>query len=163
MATPYSKIIKPFLSLVEKEREFFKYFGLTDSQAMELAEQRSLSYMDEAIAHFALMCELEFDIFDKNDLEKTFNSDITEGEILIIASLMYERHLRRDFSKLKLMNRDYTSAELKVFDPTGARESFMRMYTQVCAENEVLLDAYRSKDRDTGRFKSVPYSAYDEE
>lgn len=163
MATPYSKIIDPFLSLVEKEREFFNYFGYTDEQAISLAEQRSLSYMNEAIARFALSCELEFDIFDKNDLEKTFNPDLTEGEILIIASLMYERHLRRDFSKLKLMNRDYTSAELRVFDPTGARESFMKMYTQVCAENEALLNTYQSKDRDTGRFKSVPYSAYDEE
>ena len=48
MATPYSVLIERFYRRIEKDRDFFNYFEMSDGEALSLAKNRALGYLDEA-------------------------------------------------------------------------------------------------------------------
>ena len=162
MGTPYSVLIDRFYRRIEKDRDFFNYFGLTEEEAFALAKKRSLGYLEEAVALIILKCMPQVDFSNRDDELEQFNFDLNDGEKLLISSLMYQYYLDRDISYLKVLNVNYTSTELRVFDPSNARSTFLEMYQFVYKQNEALMDAYKSTDRSTGMFKQVNFSAYDE-
>lgn len=163
MGTSYQTILDAFYHRIEKDKEFFNYFNLTDAEALALAKQRALSYMDEALARITFECQPSVDFSDRNDTSETFGFDLSKIEIFLISSLMYQSHLERDITYLKTLNVNYTSTDLRVFDPSNARSTFMDMYKSVCDQNEALMDKYKNLDRDTGTYKVVDFNAYDDE
>jgi len=163
MSTLYSTIIDSFLIRVEKDMDFFKYFNLTDFEALVLAQKRARGYLEEAIGKLTLKCSPEVDFYDTDDDLEQFNFDLTGREKFLLVSLMYEMYLGRDIACLKTLNVNFTPSELKVFDPTGARNSFMDMYKFVCAQNEELIDDYKNQHRETGTYKSIDYGSYEDE
>lgn len=160
MATPFSVPIDAFLKRVEKDRDFFSYFGVSEEAAMALAEQRANNYLHEAVGRLYLECSPAVDFSDIDEDAKTFNFDWTLGEVLLISSLMYEYYLDRDIAYLKLQNVNYTATDLRVLDPSNARKTFMEMYNAVCAANEKRLDDYRSRDRLTGKLIGIDYDVH---
>lgn len=76
---------------------------------------------------------------------------------------MYEQYLFRDFSYLKTLNVNYTPTEMRVFDPSNARATFLNIYNTVCATNEKYIDIYKNSDRTTGALKSINFASYDSE
>lgn len=163
MATPYSDIINAFLRRIELDRQFFQYLHLSPGQANEIALERSKGLMDEAIGIFISKCPPQVDFGDRDNDAEQFNFDLTISEKYLISSLMYQQYLERDIAKLKRWNVDYTPTELRVFDPSNARSTFMSMFEYVCTQNEQLMDDYRSKDRETGQYLSIDFAAYDED
>lgn len=161
MGTKYSVLIDLFFKRIEKDKSFFRYFELDDISAMELAENRANTYLQEAVGRLMLQGKPTVDFSDRNDTDGYFNFDLTDTEKLILPSLMYESYLDRDVPLLKLMNVNYTPTEMRVFDPTGARNSFMNMYKQVQEANAVLIDNYKNTDRLTGEYRSFEFSKYD--
>lgn len=160
MATPYSEVINAFLRRIELDRKFFQYLHMSAGQANELALARSMGLMNEALGIIALRCPNKADFDDRDD--EQFNFDLTTSEKYLISSLMYQQYLERDIAKIKSLNVNYTPTELRVFDPSNARSTFMSMFEYVCTQNEYLLDEYRSRDRDNGEYTSIDYSLYDE-
>jgi len=162
MGTSYQTIIDAFYRRIEKDREFFNYFNLTDAEALALAKERSLSYMDEALARITLECQPSVDFSNRDDTTEIFGFNLSKTEIFLVSSLMYQSHLERDITYLKTLNVNYTSTELRVFDPSNARSTFMDMYRTVCDQNETLMDKYKNIDRVTGTYKTVNFNAYDD-
>lgn len=163
MGTAYQTILDAFYHRIEKDKEFFNYFNLTDAEALALAKERSLSYMDEALARITFECQPSVDFSDRDDANESFGFTLSKIEIFLVSSLMYQSHLERDIAYLKTINVNYTSTDLRVFDPSNARSTFMDMYKSVCDQNEALMDKYKNLDRATGTYKTVDFNAYDDE
>lgn len=163
MATSFSKPIQRFFRFIEEDREFFDYYHLSDSEALDIATTRARAYLQDAIDRVMLEGNPDIDFADYDDVAWSFHEDLTSREIYLLASLMYERYLFKDIAKLKIWSVNYTSKELTVFSPSEARNSFKNLYDTVCKRNELLLDSYRNTERMTGAFKGIDYASYDEE
>lgn len=163
MATSYSVPINEFFSRVEKDKDFFQYFNLSDGEAMELANKRAEIYLFEACAKIMMMCQPTVNFSNRDDDLRQFNFDLTPSEILLISSLMYEFYLDRDVSYIKLQSVNYAPTALRVFDPSNARSTFLALYNFVHAQNETLIDVYKNTDRLTGTYNSINFAAYEED
>lgn len=163
MATSFELPINRFFARIEEDREFFQYYNLSDTAAFQLAQRRATNYLHNAIDKMMLEGMPEIDLSDIDEAAAEFNADLTSREVYILASLMYEFYLEKDIAKLKTYNVNYTATNLKVFDPSNARSTFQSLYDGVVEKNRLLLDQYRNTDRLTGAYKSINYSAYNEE
>lgn len=163
MATSFECPINRFFDRIEEDREFFQYYNLSDAAALQLAQSRATNYLHNAIDKMMIDGMPEVDFTDYDETAAEFNFDLTSREIFILASLMYEFYLEKDIAKLKTYNVNYTSTDLKVFDPSNARSTFQELYDGVLARNEHLLDQYRNTNRLTGAFKTINYAAYNDE
>lgn len=160
MGTSIETPIKLFLRRVEEDKKFFNYYNLMPFEAMDLAKQRAEHFLEEAIYRITIECQLEVD-FTKRDAEGNFTFEWTAQEKCLIPSLMYEVYLSRTFAYLKDLNVNFTSSELKVFDPSNARKSFLELYNKVKEENEHLIARYRDTERSDGSYKTVNFATYD--
>lgn len=163
MATSFELPINRFFARIEEDREFFQYYNLSDTAAFQLAQTRAKNYLHNAIDKMMMEGMPEIDFSDVDETVAEFNVDLTSREVFILASLMYEFYLEKDIAKLKTYNVNYTSTNLKVFDPSNARSTFQSLYDGVVAKNQLLLDQYRNTDRLTGAYKTIDYAAYDDE
>lgn len=163
MNTPFSVLIEAFFRRVEADRSFFNYINLDDDEALELAENRAGAYLTEACATIMLECQPTVDFFDVNNNEQCFNFELNGKEIFLIASLMYEMYLDRDIAKLKTLSVNYTSTDLRVFDPSNARKTFATLYNIVCDRNQELKNTYGETVRDTGKYIEINFAQYDGE
>jgi len=120
---------------------------------------RCMNFLDEAINRLIIEATPSVDFTDRTD--EQFNFDLTNSELVIIPSLMYEQYLFRDFSYLKTLNVNYTPTEMRVFDPSNARLTFLDIYNTVCRNNEKYLDIYKNSNRLTGALKSINFADYD--
>lgn len=163
MATPYSVPVEAFFRRIEEDRGFFNYFGLTEHDAMALANNRAAQYMRESCARIMMECPNGADFTDYDDVLQQLNEDLNKKEILLLSSLMYEMYLDRLVAKLAKASTNYVPSELRVFSTEGDRRSFMEMYNAVVLSNAQLLDWYRNTDRGTGKYVGIDFAAYDEE
>ena len=69
-------------------------------------------------------------------------------------------YLFRDVAKLKSYETNFTPKDLTVFSSSESRKSFMTMYNDIVSKNLNMIDAYNSKDRLTGKRKTVDYTQY---
>ncbi len=162
MSTTISVTIEAFLKRVEKDRDFFNYINLSDADSMELALRRAGNYLNEAVSKLSIAGCNHIDLTDIDETLAVFNEDLTRNEIFLIASMMYEFHLDRDISKLKTLSVNFTSTDLRVFDPSNARSTFIEMFKAVRDENKSLIDDYKNTDRETGKFLGIDYAQYDD-
>ena len=160
MATAFSVPIEAFFLRVEADRSFFNYLNLTDVQALELATQRATGYLHEACAKILFEAPSGSDFSNYDDEAETFGFDLTKREIFLLASLMYEMYMSRDIAKIKCLSRDYTSKDLRVFDPSNARKTFLDLYASVCDQNQALLETYRDTDS-SGQWKLIDFAGLD--
>lgn len=162
MGTPVDDVINLFLSRVEEDRSFFHYRGMSDEESMKIVKSRSTQYLKLAIARVTLDCHPSISFMLTDDKEN-FSETLTYVEEFLLSSLMYEYYLEKDIARLKTYNVNYTSSELRVFDPSNARTSFQALYDDIRGQNLCLLDSYRNTDRVTGEFTSIDFDQYAEE
>lgn len=157
--TTFEQVREWFYKRIEKDEEYFSYYGCTAEEAIEIARIRADSYLEEAIG---LICAKALPQIDFSDRSETgFNFDFNQTERLLIPSLMYEFYIDRDIALLKLKEVNYTATEIRVFDPSNARTSFKALYDTVREYNAQLLDDYKNTDRKTGKFITLDFSLYD--
>lgn len=164
MNTPHSVVKKLFFSRIEKDMEFFSYFNVSEATAMAIANERASAYLEESILRVVMECHPSVNLTEYgNDADgsPTFLFELTAGEKLLLSSLMYECYLERDMSYLKTLNVNYTATDLRVFDPSNARSTFMPMFGAVHEQNEYFIDIYKNEDRSTGQYKLVDFAAHD--
>lgn len=156
--TEYSVIYDQFKYRVERDADFFQYLNLLPDVAEYVVEQRCASLLTEACAMFSLECPASAGLMTRSD-DGCFEADLNQNEIFILAALMYQQYLARDVAKIKTMNVNYTSTDLRVFDPSNARETFLALYEKVCVDNERLIDLYNNTDREKGGYLTLDYSS----
>ena len=161
--TKYTDIKEWFYSLIEKDEQFFNYYDIPQNEALEIAHERADRYLEEAVRVIQTECMPQVDFSKRTEASDGFDFEFTQTELLLISMIMYERYLFRDFSYLKTYNVNFTSSEIKVFDPSNARTSFMEMYNSVKEENARLKDIYKNTDRLTGAYRTFDVSLYDVE
>ena len=163
MATSSSTVINAFLLRVETDRKFFHYRDVCDDEGLEVAKFRAKNFLVEACGRMMLegMPSVNFTPATVDDETLEWDFDMTPGEIYLLASLMYEQYMERDIATLKTLNVNFTGTELRVFDPSNARKTFLTMYEEVRARNAYLLDVYKNTDRLTGFYTSVNFASLD--
>lgn len=161
--TSYETLIDMFFRRVEKDKKFFLYVGLSEAGSMQLARDRAMGYMEEALAMMTLMCQPKVNFSDRDDIAAQFHFDLTATEKLLVSALMYRQYLQRDIGYLKTLSVNYTATDLRVFDPSNARSTFMTMYNAICAECDALMDMYKNTDRENGSYVGIDFDAYDVE
>lgn len=162
MSTPFKTPIDRFLRRIEEDADFFEYNNISPEAALNIAKERAKYILLDAAALMDIKTNSDIIFSDYNDILDEFPEDWTSIELSLIVSLMYQLYLDKDIPKLKLMNVNYTSADLRVLDPSNARKTFMEMYEFICNQNDRYIDEYRNKDRLTGKYKSINFSAYDD-
>ena len=161
MGTPFSTLIDTFLHMVEKDKSYFRYFELTDSEAMALAEQRAGYFLDEAVNRLIFEGHPTVDFTNVNTETQSFNFDLTVRELTLLPSLMYQVYLERDIAYLKTLSVNLVDKNLKTYDPSNARQSFLSLYNVVATRNAAWIDDYKNSDRASGNFNQMVFAAYD--
>lgn len=176
MATSCSEVINAFLLRVELDRKFFNYRDVDEDKGLEVAKFRAGAFLNEACGRMMLeaMPSVNFTpvvistttITDDDGVDQVVNEmgwsfDLTAGEVYLLASLMCEQYMSRDFAHLKTLNVNFTGTELRVFDPSNARKTFLTMYESVKARNDYLIDVYKNSDRLTGRYSEINFDDFD--
>lgn len=157
--TAFSDVYDAFFNKMEEDSDFFDYFNLTRSQAMEVAKERAHSYLKEAISVIERRMEVDdtADFMDCDDETARFNWDLSIDEIDMLASFMYEQYFKRQYSKLKAFDMQHVPSTLQVFSPANERKTVRNMLSDMHEENMTMLDNYMAKDRATRKFKTLDY------
>lgn len=163
MGTSYQTVFDAFLYKVEEDKNFFNLINLQPEEAEDIIRIRSKALLTEAISILALRFHCPVDFTDYDDVNEAFNFDLSGKEVILLASFMYQVYLGRTLAKLKDKSVDYTATELRVFDPSNARSTYLELYNKVCQENEQLIDGYLSQERSTGEYLVVDQSAFNDE
>ena len=161
MATSYSEIIDAFLMRVELDRKYFHYRDVDAEDGLKVARFRAFMFLSEACGRLMLEGMPGMSFVVEGDENGAFAFDVTAGEKYLLASLMYEQYMARDIAHLKTMNVNFTGTELRIFDPSNARKTFLSLYEEVRAQNDYLLDVYKNSDRLTGLYSMIDFSRHD--
>ncbi len=159
--TSYELLYQSFFNLIEKDEKYFNYNNVSVEDALLIAKSRAKNYLLESVSKLKLKCSLDIDIQFNDDLE-SLTVDLTQVEVDLIASLMYERYLFRDTALLKTMVNALTSSDIKIlYAPANERKTFMDMYKSIKDDNEVYMDDYNGRDRNTGSRKLIDYNSFE--
>lgn len=155
--TPYEEIYDLFLTDIKEDTEFFYYESLTEEEQLALTKEKCKKLLLDSVSEFLLNCTPEVDFNNRDDNVETFNFDLVNSEKQIFKRLMIEKHLEQDVLKLKVYSSYFKSKELEVFSPANNRDSFMKMYDNIFEKNRDRIKQYASKDRATGKMKTLNY------
>lgn len=160
-ATSFDTVIKRLLKKIEKDRDFFEYYNMSVSEVQSLIKEQATGYLYDAIDLLNSKCETDVDFYDYNELSHDFNFQLTQREIGLLASLMYEVYFERDEALLKAFKIRMTPNDLNQFSPATERKTFMNMLEIIKLENTNKVSKYVSSDRKTGRRKTIDHSQFD--
>ena len=161
----FEKLYEAFFDKIEKDKDFFSYNDVIVEDALKIAKMRSKRYLTEALSTISLKCTPDKcgkNFVDFDDEQEVLNYDLTYIELDIIASIMYEKYLFREFSKLKTQANRFITKDFNVFSPANERNSFTAMYQLIKNENNVLIDEYLSIDHSTGNILELDYSTIED-
>ncbi len=159
--TSYELLYQSFFNLIEKDEKYFNYNNVSVEDALLIAKSRAKNYLIESVSKLKLKCSLDIDIQFDDNIE-SLTVDLTQIEVDLIASLMYERYLFRDTALLKTMVNALTSSDIKLlYAPANERKTFMDMYKSIKDDNDVLMDDYNGRDRETGKRKLIDYNSFE--
>lgn len=161
----YETLYEAFFDKIEKDKDFFSYNNVSTENALTIAKMRSQRYLKEALSTISLKCTPDKcgkNFLDFNDETETLNYDLTYVELDMVASMMYEKYLFREFSKLKAQANRFATKDFNVFSPANERNSFIEMFKTIQKGNEVLIDNYKSINHTTGNMLTIDYSNIEE-
>lgn len=160
--TSFEKVISRLLRKIEKDKDFFSYYNMSVSEVQSLVMEQATGYLYDAIDLLVSKCEPDVDFYNYDDELEIFRFELTQREIGLLASLMYEVYFERDEALLKAFKIRMTPSDLNQFSPANERASFENMLTRIKAENRNDISRYISTDRKTGKRKTINYSQYDD-
>ena len=159
--TSFDKVISRLLRKIEKDKDFFAYYNLSVSEVQSLVMEQATGYLYDAIDLLTSKCEPDIDFYNYDEELLQFNFELTQREIGLLASLMYEVYFERDESLLKAFKIRMTPSDLNQFSPANERASFENMLQRIKNENTNKIAKYVSTDRNTGKRKVIDHSQYD--
>ena len=159
--TSFDKITSRLLRKIEKDKDFFEYYNLSVSEVQSLVMEQATGYLYDAIDLLTSKCEPPVDMYNYDEELMQFNFELTQREIGLLASLMYEVYFERDEALLKAFKIRMTPSDLNQFSPANERKSFEDMLQRIKDENTNKIAKYVSTDRNTGKRKMIDHSQYD--
>ena len=159
--TSFDKITSRLLRKIEKDKDFFAYYNLSVSEVQSLVMEQATGYLYDAIDLLTSKCEPPVDMYNYDEELMQFNFELTQREIGLLASLMYEVYFERDEALLKAFKVRMTPSDLNQFSPANERASFENMLQRIKNENTNKIAKYVSTDRKTGKRKMIDHSQYD--
>lgn len=159
--TSFDKITSRLLRKIEKDKDFFAYYNLSVSEVQSLVMEQATGYLYDAIDLLTSKCEPPVDMYNYDEELMEFNFELTQREIGLLASLMYEVYFERDEALLKAFKIRMTPSDLNQFSPANERASFENMLQRIKNENTNKIAKYVSTDRNTGKRKMIDHSQYD--
>ena len=157
MNTTYDEIITKFCFKMKNDPDFFYYNNVSNEEATELTTEVCMEYLDNGIATLLENGKPDVDFNDRDD-KIGFNFELTKIEKNLLVNLMYGAYLGESMDRLKFFNQWYTSKELNTFSPANERNSFINMYNKIETNNYKRIKNYISRDRKTGKLKTLDYS-----
>ena len=159
--TSFDKVTSRLLRKIEKDKDFFKYYNLSVSEVQSIVMEQAVGYLYDAIDLLTSKCEPDIDFYNYDEELLQFNFELTQREIGLLASLMYEVYFERDEALLKAFKIRMTPSDLNQFSPSSERKTFEDMLQRIKDENTNKLAQYVSTDRNTGKRKVIDHSQYD--
>ena len=159
--TSFDKVTSRLLRKIEKDKDFFEYYNLSVSEVQSIVMEQAVGYLYDAIDLLTSKCEPPVDMYNYDEELMEFNFELTQREIGLLASLMYEVYFERDEALLKAFKIRMTPSDLNQFSPANERKSFEDMLQRIKDENTNKIAKYVSTDRKTGRRKMIDHSQYD--
>lgn len=160
--TSFEKVISRLLRKIEKDKDFFSYYNVSVSEVQSIVMEQATGYLYDAIDLLVSKCEPDVDFYNYDEELEMFRFELTQREIGLLASLMYEVYFERDEALLKAFKIRMTPSDLNQFSPANERASFENMLVRIKAENRNDISRYISTDRKTGKRKTINYSQYDD-
>jgi len=161
MSTLFETVKDKFYRRIEKDKDFFTYYNVSTSEAVQLAEMQADGYLLEAIDKLTSNCTPDIDFNDYDEVLKLFNVTLVNKEQNLLASLMYEVYFDRDLVLLKAFKIALTPSDLNQFSPSSERKTFYDMVDKIKLDNSTKIDHYASTDRLTGKPKIIDHSKYE--
>ena len=159
--TSFDKVISRLLRKIEKDKDFFEYYNLSVSEVQSIVMKQAVGYLYDAIDLLTSKCEPDIDFYNYDEELLQFNFELTQREIGLLASLMYEVYFERDEALLKAFKIRMTPSDLNQFSPSSERKTFEDMLQRIKDENTNKIAKYVSTDRNTGKRKVIDHSQYD--
>lgn len=159
--TSFDTVISRFLKRIEKDADFFAYYNMPVLEVQDLVTEQATGYICDAVDLLMSKCEPDVDFYDYDIENKAFNFELTQREIGLISSLMYEVYFERDEALLKAFKIRMTPSDLNQFSPSSERKTFEDMLANIKRENINKISRYIATDRETGKRKTIDHSQYD--
>jgi hypothetical protein len=159
--TSFDCLFERFYRRVEKDEEFFNYYNIGITEALQLAHERAKGCLIDALDILSSISNLQVDFSDYDEEVERLKFKTTNKENKLIADLMFQVYMERDLPLLHAFKINFTPSDLSVFSPANERNSYDTFVARLAENNKIALDDYKNRDRKTGKLKkTINYSAY---
>ena len=159
--TSFEYLFERFYQRIEKDEDFFHYYNVDVSEAIQLAHDRAKGCLLDALDRLSSIGSLQVDFSDYDTVAEVIGFKTTNKENKLLVDLMFQVYMERDLPLLHAFKINFTPSDLTVFSPANERNSYEAFIKRLDAKNEIALDDYKSRDRNTGKLlKTINYSAY---
>lgn len=159
--TTFDYLFNRFYKRIEKDEEFFNYYNVSVNEAIQLAHERAKGCLIDALDRLSSTSNLQVDFSDYDEEIEELGFKTTSKENKLIVDLMFQVYMERDLPLLHAFKISFTPSDLTVFSPANERNSYEAFIERLNKDNEIALDDYKSRDRETGKLKNtIKYSDY---
>lgn len=159
--TTFDYLFNRFYKRIEKDEEFFNYYNVDVEEAIQLAHERARGCLIDALDRLSSTSNLQVDFSDYDEEIEELGFKTTNKENKLIVDLMFQVYMERDLPLLHAFKINFTPSDLTVFSPANERNSYEAFIARLDNDNEIALDDYKSRDRETGKLKNtIKYTDY---
>jgi hypothetical protein len=160
MSINFEEVYKLFYNRIARDEDFFMYTGLNQTEANEIAIQKSKDLLITSINKLYENGSPDVDFYDRDDVLERFNPMITLREQDLISHIMFVKYLELDVIKLKVQSELFSSKDLQLINPSQNRKTFMDMFND--REDKVVksIKSYFARDRITNKYKTLNYTSF---
>lgn len=159
--TSFESIFERFYRRIEKDSDFFDYYNVDITEAIQLAHERAKGCLVDALDRLSSTSNLQVDFSDYCEETEEISFRITNKENKLIVDLMFQVYMERDLPLLHAFEINFTPSDLNVFSPANERNSYKEFIAELNNNNEIALDNYKNRDRITGKLKKpINYANY---
>ena len=137
--TKFEKILNKFYDRIEKDEDFFSYYNIDVSEAIQIAQNRATNYLCEALDELSCLSNLDVDFSDYDEDVQQIGFKLLPTEIKLVVEIMFLIYMKRDESLLHAMEINFTPSDLSVFSPGNERTS----YRNFIAKLEQLFERFK--------------------
>lgn len=159
--TTFDYLFNRFYKRIEKDEDFFNYYNVDVEEAIQLAHERAKGCLIDALDRLSSTSNLQVDFSDYDEEIEELGFKTTNQENKLIVDLMFQVYMERDLPLLHAFKISFTPSDLTVFSPANERNSYEAFIARLDNDNEIALDDYKSRDRETGKLKNtIKYRDY---
>lgn len=159
--TTFDYLFNRFYKRIEKDEEFFNYYNVDVEEAIQLAHERAKGCLIDALDRLSSTSNLQVDFSNYDEEIEELGFKTTNKENKLIVDLMFQVYMERDLPLLHAFKINFTPSDLTVFSPANERNSYEAFIARLDNDNEIALDDYKSRDRETGKLKNtIKYTDY---